>query len=204
MTLSASWGRPTKLGNRLVDWVARAPGRVQTKLLVAFLTIAGLLVVVSAVALSALSGVNDQTQQLIKLQREIAAYRQVAANYPTREAGAASLWRLGWLGYLKRDTHAAQQNWMRLAELGELEVDWRLFSLEVVNRPEGTDPAELEPTGSPALRTAVLVAKEHGTQALGPFYAALGRRTFESAPPPSDPIAVIRESLVEVGHEGRR
>jgi soluble lytic murein transglycosylase len=48
----------------------------------------------------------------------IAVYRQVAANYPTREAGAASLWRLGWLGYLKKDAQAAQQSWMRLAELG--------------------------------------------------------------------------------------
>src|SRR5262249_17914965 len=48
----------------------------------------------------------------------IAAYRQVAANYPTREVAAASLWRLGLLGYLKKDAQAAQQSWMRLAELG--------------------------------------------------------------------------------------
>jgi soluble lytic murein transglycosylase len=47
----------------------------------------------------------------------INVYRQVAANYAAREAGAASLWRLGWLGYLKRDAQAAQQSWMRLAEL---------------------------------------------------------------------------------------
>jgi predicted DsbA family dithiol-disulfide isomerase len=89
----------------------------------------------------------------------------------------------------------------RLAELGEVEVDWRPFSLEVVNRPEDTDPAELEPTGSPALRTAVLVAAEHGTEALGPFYAALGWRTFEVVPPASDPLDMIRESLAEVGHD---
>jgi len=86
----------------------------------------------------------------------------------------------------------------RLAELGEVEVDWRVFSLEVVNRPDGTDAADLEPTGSPALRTAVLVAAEHGSEALGPFYAALGRRTFEEAPPASDQTAAIRESLAEV------
>ena len=48
----------------------------------------------------------------------IVVYRQVAANYPTREAAAASLWRLGWLGYLKKDAQTAQQSWMRLAELG--------------------------------------------------------------------------------------
>jgi predicted DsbA family dithiol-disulfide isomerase len=89
----------------------------------------------------------------------------------------------------------------RLAELGEVELDWRVFSLEVVNRPEGTDAAALEATGSPALRTAVLVAAEHGSQALGPFYAALGRRTFETAPPSSDTLAAIREALEEVGHD---
>jgi soluble lytic murein transglycosylase len=47
-----------------------------------------------------------------------AIYRQVAADYPTREAAAASLWQLGWLSYLKRDAQGAQQSWMRLAELG--------------------------------------------------------------------------------------
>ena len=87
----------------------------------------------------------------------------------------------------------------RLAELGEVEVDWRVFSLEVVNRPDGTDPAELEATGSPALRTAVLVAEHHGSQALGPFYAELGRRTFETVPPASDPVEMTRDSLSAAG-----
>jgi 2-hydroxychromene-2-carboxylate isomerase len=87
----------------------------------------------------------------------------------------------------------------RLAELGEVDVDWRVFSLEVVNRPDDTDPAELEATGSPALGTAVLVADEHGSQALGPFYAELGRRTFETVPPQSDPMEMIRDSLSEAG-----
>jgi CHASE3 domain sensor protein len=77
VTFSVSWARPNSVRNVLVDLVARAPGRVQTKLLIAFLTIAGLLIIVGLVSIRALSGVNDQTQQLIKLQREIAAYRQV-------------------------------------------------------------------------------------------------------------------------------
>jgi predicted DsbA family dithiol-disulfide isomerase len=86
----------------------------------------------------------------------------------------------------------------RLEELGEIELDWGVFSLEVVNRPEGTDAHELEPTGSPALRTAVAVAATHGSKALGPYYAALGRRVFEEPPPPEDMIAVVKESLAEV------
>ena len=47
-----------------------------------------------------------------------AVYRLVAANHPTREAAAASLWRLGWLAYGKRDAQGAQRSWTRLAELG--------------------------------------------------------------------------------------
>ena len=48
----------------------------------------------------------------------ITAYRAVAAQFPTREAAAASLWRLGWLAYIKRDAPGAQKSWTRLAELG--------------------------------------------------------------------------------------
>ena len=47
----------------------------------------------------------------------IAVYRLVAANHPTREAAAASLWRLGWLAYGKRDAQGAQRSWTRLGEL---------------------------------------------------------------------------------------
>ena len=90
MTFLASLARPNKIRSVLVDLVARAPGRVQTKLLIAFLTIAGLLVVVAAVGLSALSGVNYQTQQLIKLQREIAAYRQVQQDTTSQLYGIAT------------------------------------------------------------------------------------------------------------------
>ena len=89
--------------------------------------------------------------------------------------------------------------WMRrLAEIGEVTVDWRVFSLEVVNRPEDTDPAELEATGSPALRTVITVGDRHGNDAVGAFYAALGRRTFDVAPP-GDATAAIAESLEEIG-----
>jgi len=74
---SASWMKPGSVASRLIGWVARLPVRVQTKLLIAFLSIVGLLIVLGAVGLQVLSGVNDQTTELIKLQRRIAAYRQV-------------------------------------------------------------------------------------------------------------------------------
>jgi signal transduction histidine kinase len=60
-----------------VRLVSRVPARVQTKLLAAFLAIAGLLIIVGAVGLEVLSGVNQRTEELIKLQRKIEAYRQV-------------------------------------------------------------------------------------------------------------------------------
>jgi signal transduction histidine kinase len=66
-----------RIMNPLVGLLARVPARVQTKLLVAFLAIAVLLIIVGAVGLQALRGVNERTQDLIKLQRKIEAYRQV-------------------------------------------------------------------------------------------------------------------------------
>ena len=53
----------------LVDLVARAPARVQVKLLAAFLAIAMLLIMLGTVGLQVLSGVNERTEKLIGLQR---------------------------------------------------------------------------------------------------------------------------------------
>ena len=61
----------------LVGLVSRVPARVQAKLLAAFLAIVTLLITVGAVGLYVLSGVNARTEELIKLQRKIEAYRQV-------------------------------------------------------------------------------------------------------------------------------
>jgi signal transduction histidine kinase/FixJ family two-component response regulator len=61
----------------LVDLVSRAPARVQVKLLAAFLAIVVLLITMGSVGLQVLSRVNHRTNELIKLQRQIDAYRQV-------------------------------------------------------------------------------------------------------------------------------
>jgi len=61
----------------LVALVARVPARVQTKLLVALLVMVALLIIVGAVGLRSLSSVNQQTEELITLQRKIAAYRRL-------------------------------------------------------------------------------------------------------------------------------
>jgi len=61
----------------LVRLVSRVPARVQIKLLAAFLAIEALLIMMGAVGLHVLSGVNQRTDELIRLQRKIESYRQV-------------------------------------------------------------------------------------------------------------------------------
>jgi signal transduction histidine kinase len=68
----------------LVGLIARVPARVQVKLLAAFLAIAVLLIMMGAVGLHLLSGVNQRTDELIKLQRKIEAYRQVQHDTTTQ------------------------------------------------------------------------------------------------------------------------
>ncbi len=66
---------------RLANWpaevVARAPVSIYAKLLAGFLVIAGLLVIVGVVGLAALDAVNRRAEDSVKIQRKIAAYRQL-------------------------------------------------------------------------------------------------------------------------------
>ena len=66
-----------RFNSLLVGPVARLPWRVQTKLLLAFLAIVALLIALGAVGLYTLSGINQRTEELIRSERKIAAYRQV-------------------------------------------------------------------------------------------------------------------------------
>src|SRR2546426_3800188 len=61
----------------LIRLVSRAPVSVHGKLLTAFLAIVLLLIIVGAVGLRALSDVNRRAEDLVKLPRKIAAYRQL-------------------------------------------------------------------------------------------------------------------------------
>jgi predicted DsbA family dithiol-disulfide isomerase len=89
----------------------------------------------------------------------------------------------------------------RLDELGVVDLDWAIFSLEVVNLEEGKDPLELEASAGPQLRTAIKVADEHGSKAVGRYYTALGRRQFEELPLFTDAEAAVRDSLEEAGFD---
>src|SRR5712691_1712626 len=74
----------------LVGLVSRIPARVQVKLLAAFLAIEVLLIVMGAVGLQVLSGVNQRTNELIRLQRKIEAYRQVQHDTTSQLYGVSS------------------------------------------------------------------------------------------------------------------
>lgn len=86
----------------------------------------------------------------------------------------------------------------RLEQLGEIELEWGLFSLEVVNAAEGTDPKGLQPRSGPALRTAIVIRDKAGPITIGPYYTALGRRIWEQSPPEQDMAAAVRAALVEL------
>jgi signal transduction histidine kinase/CheY-like chemotaxis protein len=75
----------------LVDFVSRVPARVRAKLLAAFLVIEVLLIVTGAVGLQVLNGVNQRTEELIRLQRKIEAYRQVQHDITSQLYSVASV-----------------------------------------------------------------------------------------------------------------
>jgi class 3 adenylate cyclase/CHASE3 domain sensor protein len=70
--------------------VARVPTTVHAKLLAAFLAIVVLLIVLGAVGLRVLIGTNRRAEELVQLQRKIAAYRQLQYDTLSQLYGVAS------------------------------------------------------------------------------------------------------------------
>jgi predicted DsbA family dithiol-disulfide isomerase len=62
----------------------------------------------------------------------------------------------------------------RLAELGEITVDWGLFSLELANQSSPESQAKGHKRSELALRTCIVVRDNEGSDAVGSFYRALG------------------------------
>jgi signal transduction histidine kinase/CHASE3 domain sensor protein len=79
-----------RLRNLAVDLVSRVPARVQSKLLAAFLVMVALLILLGAVGLRVLSGMNERTEELIELQRKITAYRHVQHDTTRQLYGVSS------------------------------------------------------------------------------------------------------------------
>jgi len=65
--------------------------------------------------------------------------------------------------------------WIREArQTRPVNVIWRLFSLEVVNRKEGVEPDYINGTGWAALRSLALARRQKGNEAIEKLYIALG------------------------------
>jgi protein-disulfide isomerase-like protein with CxxC motif len=87
----------------------------------------------------------------------------------------------------------------RLEELGVIELEWGLFSLELQNR--GSEPEELAAAharSGRSLRTSVVVRDRAGPAAVGSFYAHLGRRHHEEGEPLEEP-ATVEGALADAG-----
>ena len=81
--------------------------------------------------------------------------------------------------------------WVRLvAGQRDYRVDWRFISLRMINA--SVDYSSHFPSGYEAghtaglrlLRVAARARTEHGRAAIGPLYAAIGARAFDTAPDP--------------------
>lgn len=92
--------------------------------------------------------------------------------------------------------------WARALErLGEIELSWGLFSLEMQNAgEEPEDMAAAHARSARALRTAVLAREVGGQRAIGDFYAALGFRVHEQGEALDAP-GTVEAALEDAGLE---
>jgi signal transduction histidine kinase len=132
----------------MTDWlprlVASLPATVHAKLLVAFSVMAGLLILVGTAGLQALRADNRRAEEMVKLQRKVAAYRQVqhdttvqllsvasALLVPEERTLEATLRQLNQFGYdLDRLQFVARDE---VELLGQVQKDYEQF-VHVVHR----------------------------------------------------------------------
>ncbi len=87
----------------------------------------------------------------------------------------------------------------RVERLGEIELDWGLFSLEVVNLKDGADPRELQARSAPHCGRRPSSESGRAAPRSDPSTAALGKRIWEQSPPEQDMATAVRAALEEVG-----
>ena len=101
--------------------------------------------------------------------------------------------------------------WVRLVQAErDYRVDWRFISLRLLNAHIDYDahfPPEYEAghtAGLRLLRLAARVRAEHGRDAVGPLYAALGARIFDREPVPDEAGFHARRGTARVRATGAR
>lgn len=86
----------------------------------------------------------------------------------------------------------------RLVELGEVEADWAVFSLEMANAGSEESRAKGHVRAQQALRTVLTVRDSAGADGVGRFYAELGAAVHERGEAVDDPD-VLRGALKAAG-----
>ena len=151
--------------------VARAPASVYTKLLVAFLAIVGLLIAMGVVSLAELGRLNQRAEDFVKLQRKIAAYRQIqhsttsqlysvatAMLAPDAATLDATLRQLNQFGYDLDRLQFVAQDEVELLQRVRVEYDGFTAAvnevIELIRAGQGTEGrrAQIERAGPPAER----------------------------------------------------
>ena len=130
------WAALTGIESRIARGVASAPASVRTKLLVAFLVIATLLVLVAVLGLRVLGQANARVERLGTLQARSAQYQALSA-YATdlrQVLGARGIGQPGMSAYTGAKTLKEGQRWVLVDEAGsyalsqvELGADETLF-----------------------------------------------------------------------------
>ncbi|MDQ3660230.1 MAG: DsbA family protein [Actinomycetota bacterium] len=70
--------------------------------------------------------------------------------------------------------------WMReVTKVRDVDVEWRLFSLKLINEGREDPLADKHERGTPAMRTLALVQRERGNDFVGDLYESLGTRVHE-------------------------
>ncbi len=90
--------------------------------------------------------------------------------------------------------------WIREVEnVRDIEVEWRFFSLQIINS-EGDDPLrDRHAKGTPVLRTLALVKREEGNEAVDRLYQAIGKRVHDGDEPLG--LEAAAASLADCGME---
>lgn len=92
--------------------------------------------------------------------------------------------------------------WVREArDLRPLDIHWRLFSLEVVNRKEGVEPDYVNGNGWAALRSLALARRQRGNEGIEKLYVALGNAAHGRKEGIRQPGATLEAAAREAGFE---
>lgn len=86
----------------------------------------------------------------------------------------------------------------RLHELGEVQADWAVFSLEIVNAGKEESRIKGHSRSERALRTVMTVREVAGADGVNRFYEKLGEAVHQRGEAVDDP-EVVRAALVEAG-----